>query len=274
MVKSRRSKAASLAKDEPKPATRNSTDGDIESAIARLSSQSTGKPSVSGDHVQKANPPWTETDASSTIGLFVVGSPTWSETGDDVDDDSSCWTGDSTSNGSEIELRAITPVLPAVVVSPKEIKAIRVTLKDRPSSTVCRLGRQDKGEGSDRYHPTGHDLYKSYWGDDNTQSLRRTKNNSSDIERGQENPSSPTKSGNISRLFVGQLSRPETPISHTFKPQKLQTLDGLYTGDGEYVRTGRADRRIGQPTVTKPAVPLPLSAVVVSPEDSVAGGSI
>lgn len=83
LVKSSRIMTA-FSKKQPKPAT-NSTNGDIESAISRLPTTHV----MSRGQIQKSHPTWTETNASSTNGLFVVGSPTWSETGDDVDDETS-----------------------------------------------------------------------------------------------------------------------------------------------------------------------------------------
>ena len=233
-----------FAKEQHKPATNNSTHVDIEGAVPPLSRQSTANSSLSGDQTQGDHPRWIETDAASTDDLFVVGSPSWSETHDDVDDDAN-WADNIHSNGSDIELRTLTPVIPGVVVSPKQVKTITVTLRDSSSSQVCSPGQQsERGK------------------------CGKSKGPRPDIERRQVEQtadlSSATKSGHISRLFEGHPSRPETPISHTF----------TYTGDGEYLGTGRADRRVGEPMVAKPVVTSPVSTVViVSPGALAEGGT-
>jgi len=226
---------APFARKQPNSATHNSKHVDVEGAVPPLYRQSAATPSLSGDQTHGAHPQWIETDAASTDNLFVVGSPTWSETDDDVGDETSSISASNIhSNGSDIELRTLTPVIPGVVVSPKQVKTITLTLRDSSSSQVCSPGQQtERGK------------------------CGKSKGPRPDIERRQveqtANLSSPTKSGHISRLFEGHPSRPETPISHTF----------TYTGDGEFLGTGRADRRLGEPMVAKPVVTSPVSTVVI-----------
>lgn len=247
LVNSRKNKAA-RAKEHSKSATYNRKNDDVESAISSHSHQPNANSFDAGNQVQRAHAPRIETDTASTDGIFVVGSPTCSESGDDADDNAS-WAGDFHGNGGDIELHTLTPALPVTVASPrnKEIKTITVTLRDRSPSSISPPYQQTtagKSGESERSRPANQ----------------------------YEKSSSSPKLGHISRLFGGRLSKPETPISHIFDPSQSQKLNGPYKGNGNYVRAGRADRRVGGPMVAKPVVLRSLSAVVVSPDVEGGGG--